>query len=173
MDEAVRADVDADVRERVLERVKEDQIARLQLLALDCDQPGRGRLLVGAARQHHAEAHLEDVAREATAVEARLGRHAAAPIADPDEVERGNCHLGRPVAHLVEQPGRGGTGLGSGRGRLEQASVGEQLEDWISRLVGGGERGRRCRSEADDQRDRDAVEAAARRTGRNSHRGAA
>ena len=74
MDEAVVADVDADVREGSLQRVEEDQVAGLQVVALDGDQAGRRGLLVDAARQHQAEAGLEDVAREAAAVEAGIGR---------------------------------------------------------------------------------------------------
>ena len=81
VDEVAVADIDADVREAPPQRVEEDEVAGLQLVALDGDEAGRCGLLVGAPRQHHAEARLEDVAREAAAVEARLRRRSATAVA--------------------------------------------------------------------------------------------
>ncbi len=124
MDEAVVADVDADVRERPLQGVEEDEVAGRSSSRLTVDQAGRRRLLVGAARQHQAEAHLEDVAREAAAVEAGLGRRAAAPIADADEVHGRDGEVGRAVVHLAQQAGSARAGVGLARGAAQR--LGEQ-----------------------------------------------
>jgi hypothetical protein len=77
MDEAVVADVDADVREGAPQGIEEDQVAGPQLVPADGDEARRGGLVVDLARQDQPEARLEDMAREAAAVEAAVRRRAA------------------------------------------------------------------------------------------------
>jgi hypothetical protein len=125
------------VREGATHGVEEHQVTGLQLAALDLYQAGHRRLLVGAARQHQADAHLEHMTGEAAAIEAGLGRGAAAAVAYADEIHRRDHHVGGLVVHASDQArlGRCRAGRSSrvGRGRRrgnrgrggEEALVGE------------------------------------------------
>jgi len=144
VDEAVVADVDADVRESPLQRVEEDEVAGAKILAADGDEP-RGRcLLVGAPRQDETQARLEDVASEAAAVESGLGRRAAAPIANAEQVRGRDGEAGRMVVHPPQQAWLGrARGVVRGRRRChgrrlrEQALFGEQREHRVGGSIVG------------------------------------
>jgi hypothetical protein len=89
VDELAVADVDAHVREGAAHGVEEHQVTGLEFVARCHRSAGRPRgLLVGAARQHQAEAVLEDVAREAAAVEALLSANCRRAVGHAQEVHR-------------------------------------------------------------------------------------
>jgi hypothetical protein len=104
MHEAVVAKIDADVRETAPQGIEEHEIARLQFVAMDrlADLADVAR----GARQYQAEALPEDMAHQAAAVEAGLGRLAAAPIMHADEGEGAHDKFLR-VRGIAIQQGRG------------------------------------------------------------------
>ncbi len=109
VDEAVVAEIDADVREGEAAGVEEHEVARLQV--------ARRHLLADLAhvsrrpRQGHAGHLLEHIADEPAAIESGLGRVAAPLVADADQVERGSGEVLRGVEgacrRVLHRRGRG------------------------------------------------------------------
>ncbi len=83
VDELVVAEIDADMRELEASSIEEHEIARLQFM--DRDLGTHLSLIAGASRQGDASGLLEDVADEATAIEATFGILAAELVANPDQ----------------------------------------------------------------------------------------
>ena len=86
------------VRRSVLKNTRSPGLSSSRVHLL---RPAARGLLVGAARQHQAQAHLEHVAREAAAVEALVGAVAAAAVGHAEEVHRRHHQVGGAVAHLA------------------------------------------------------------------------
>ena len=86
VDEVAIAEIDADVRERAVARVVEDEVARQELRALD--RVSNMALPVGASRQGHAPGALVDVRDEPAAIESGLRRGAAVVIRHADGMAR-------------------------------------------------------------------------------------
>src|SRR5918992_5936756 len=84
--EAPVAEIYADVRIRLVSRVVEDEVARLQIL---CSY-GLAYLAegLGARGQAHAPRTLEDMGNESAAIEARLRRAAAVAVLHADCLHR-------------------------------------------------------------------------------------
>ncbi len=138
MDELAVAQVDAHVREGAAHRVEEHEVARLQVLLVDLGEFGRVGLLVGAHRQHAAKTVLEDVAREARAVEAGFGGLAAQLVAHAQEVHRGVDQARGAVAHLRDQ--LRALGGDRTRHRIEQALVVDRAHGGLANGLRSGQR---------------------------------
>jgi hypothetical protein len=112
VDEAVRADVDADVADAV----EEDEVAGAERAA--GDPAAEPELRVRAVRQVDAEP-VVDEADEAGAVEAGARRGAAVAVGDAE-----------PVAGDLDGPraddGRASLGVGGGRGRAGVTGAGDE-----------------------------------------------
>jgi hypothetical protein len=163
VDELALADVDAHVREGALEGVEEHQVARFQLVALHLQQARRMRLLVGAARQHQAQAAVEHVAREAAAVEAGFLGVAAAAVGHAEEVHRGHHQVGRAVAHLLHQRGV------LDRARVDQPAFAEEPRDRIGRRRIAVGRGARQRGAEQRRADGEGAAGVAQGAGKGKH----
>ena len=83
--EAVVAEIDADVREGAAHRVEEDEVARLEFLLVD--HVADFALLLGRARQKHAERVLENELNEPAAIESTVGIGAAAAVLDTGQFQ--------------------------------------------------------------------------------------
>ena len=86
MDELAVAHIDAYVAEGAAHGVEKNQVAGLELVAVD-DLGGRG-LFIGPARQHQADGLFVGGAHEAAAIETGFGRIAAAFVGHAEETHR-------------------------------------------------------------------------------------
>jgi hypothetical protein len=91
MHETVVAQIDADMGERAVEGIEEDQVAWLEFFA--CQRLGRLADRAAVARQRDAGRFPEHVADEAAAVEAAFGRCPAQPVGAADQAYRIQRHL--------------------------------------------------------------------------------
>ena len=86
MNEAVVADVQANMRKLEAPRVEKNQIAGLQLIF--ADRLTDARLFACAARQQQAGSLLKNVANEAAAVESLIRRTSAEAVVDANQRQR-------------------------------------------------------------------------------------
>ena len=131
MNEAVVAEIDADMGKRRFQCIEEHQVAGLELVrGYRMAQAAQG---ARAVRQREIGRLLEDVAHEAAAVEAGFGRTAAVFVLDAGQAQGADQHFLSRAGPLVGQR----IGLGRlfdahvlglrGQGEQQQAGGNDEL----------------------------------------------
>ena len=123
MNEAVVAEIDADMRIREAPCVEEHEIARLEFS--EGDLVADARKFARGTRQRDAGDFLEHELDEATAVEAGLGCRAAPFVADAEQAERARRQVLRGLPCVGRDiRGAGDDGRQRCRGRRRQCVIG-------------------------------------------------